>query len=88
MKGSYEILIRRSAEKEIRDLPISARARVVDRIRALVDEPRPPGCEKLSGREAYRVRVGEYRVIYTIEDRVLVVEVVRVAHRKDAYRRW
>jgi mRNA interferase RelE/StbE len=87
MKGSYEILIRRSAEKEIRDLPIGARARVVDRIRALADEPRPTGCEKLSGRDAYRLRVGEYRVIYTIEDRVLVVEVVRVAHRKEAYRK-
>jgi mRNA interferase RelE/StbE len=87
MQGSYEILIRRSAEKEIRDLPIGARARVVDRIRALADEPRPTGCEKLSGRDAYRIRVGEYRVIYTVEDRILVVEVVRVAHRKEAYRK-
>ena len=87
MKGSYEILIRRRAEKEIRDLPVGARARVVDRIRALADEPRPPGCEKLSGREAYRIRIGEYRVIYTIADRVLVVEIVRVAHRKDVYRK-
>ena len=87
MKGSYEILIRRSAEKEIRDLPIGARARVVARIRALAETPRPPGCEKLSGRDAYRIRVGEYRVIYTIADRILVVEVVRVAHRKDVYRK-
>jgi len=86
MKGSYETLIRRSAEKEIRALPHDARSRVVAGIRALSDEPRPAGCEKLSGREACRIRVGSYRVVCAIEDRVLTVEVVRVAHRREAYR--
>jgi mRNA interferase RelE/StbE len=86
MTGSYEILIRRSAEKEIRDLPHEVRSRVVERIRALASSPRPAGCEKLAGRDAYRIRVGLYRIVYTIEDRRLVIEVVRVAHRKDAYR--
>ena len=86
MTGSYEILIRRSAEKEIRELPRAARARVVQRIRALAASPRPPGCEKLAGRDAYRIRIGLYRVIYTVEDRRLVIEVVRVAHRKEVYR--
>jgi len=86
MTVSYEILIRRSAEKEIRDLPREVRVRVVQRIRALASSPRPPGCEKLAGRDAYRIRVGLYRVVYTIEDRRLVIEVVRVAHRKEVYR--
>jgi len=86
MTGSYEILIRRSAEKEIRDLPRDVRGRVVGRIRALASIPRPAGCEKLTGRDAYRVRVGLYRIIYTIEDRRLVIEVVRVAHRREVYR--
>lgn len=86
MTGSYEILIRRSAEKEIRDLPRDVRVRVVERIRNLASTPRPAGCEKLAGRDAYRIRIGLYRVIYTIEDRRLVIEVVRVAHRKEVYR--
>jgi mRNA interferase RelE/StbE len=86
MTGSYEILIRRSAEKEIRDLPHEVRSRIVARIRTLAANPRPAGCEKLAGRDAYRIRIGLYRVIYTIEDRRLVIEVVRVAHRKEVYR--
>jgi mRNA interferase RelE/StbE len=86
MTGSYELRIRRSAEKEIRDLPRDVRLRVVSRIRDLAVEPRPQGCEKLAGFDAYRIRVGTYRVVYTIADRVLTVEVVRVAHRREAYR--
>jgi len=86
LTGSYEVLIRRSAEKEIRDLPREIRSRIVDRIRVLASCPRPEGCEKLAGRDAYRIRVGRHRVIYTIEDRRLVIEVVRVAHRKEVYR--
>ena len=87
MTGSFELRIRRSAEKEIRDLPGEVRSRVVERIRALASSPRPPGCEKLAGRDAYRIRIGLYRVIYTVEDRRLIIEVVRVAHRKEAYRK-
>ncbi len=53
---------------------------------ALADDPRPPGCTKLSGQEAYRVRQGEHRIIYTVADEVLVVEVVKVGNRRDVYR--
>jgi len=84
--GSYEIRIKRSAEKEIRALEKKPRRRVVRAIRALADDPRPPGCEKLTAEQAYRIRVGRYRVVYTIEDQVLVVVVVRVAHRREVYR--
>lgn len=87
MTGSYELRIRRSAEKELRDLPAAARRRVIGRIRRLAADPRPHGCEKLAGwDDAYRARMGAYRIVYTVSDRVLVVEVVRVAHRREAYR--
>lgn len=86
MTVSYEIRIRRSAEKEIRDLPRDVRLRVVNRISSLASDPRPKGCEKLAAADGYRIRVGAYRVVYTIEDRVLLVEIVRVAHRRDVYR--
>ena len=84
--ASYRILIKRSAEKEIRDLPRNDRAKVAERISALRDNPRPEGSQRLSGRDAYRIRVGDYRVIYTINDGVLVVEVVKVGHRREVYR--
>ena len=87
MPARYRIEIKPSAVREIRAIgQTSDRRRVVERISALADDPRPAGCTKLSGREAYRVRHGVYRILYTIADDVLVVEVVRVAHRSDAYR--
>ena len=84
--AAYSVLIKRSAEKEIASLPPDARRRVVQRIRALTEDPRPHGCEKLSATESYRVRVGSYRIVYTIQARHLVVHVVRVAHRREVYR--
>jgi mRNA interferase RelE/StbE len=84
----YRVLIKQSAAKELEALPNkNARQRVVARIRALADEPRPAGCEKLSGhRDRYRVRQGIYRVVYSISDKELLVFVVKVGHRKDVYR--
>ena len=85
--ASYELLIKRSAAKEIEAIPRRQdRRRVVERIRRLADDPRPPGCHKLSGRDRYRVRHGDYRILYSIEDERLVVYVVKVGHRKDVYR--
>ena len=83
----YRVEINRSAAKEIDGIgSIEDRRRVVGRIARLADDPRPRGCQKLSGREAYRVRQGRYRIVYTIEDNRLLVLVVRVAHRRDVYR--
>ncbi len=82
----YSVYVKRSAEKEIRRLPAKVCVRVVTVIAELAEEPRPRGCEKLSGREAYRVRVGRYRVVYTLEDDRLIVEVIKVGHRRDVYR--
>ncbi|MGQ0561835.1 MAG: type II toxin-antitoxin system RelE family toxin [Gemmatimonadota bacterium] len=84
--ASYSVLTKRSAAKEIEELPARDRPRVVARIRALSSDSRPPGCEKLSGEEKYRVRQGKYRILYEIVDRDLVVTVVKVAHRRDVYR--
>jgi mRNA interferase RelE/StbE len=84
--ASYRVLVKRSAAKEIEALPKKDRVRVVRRIGALADDPRPPGCEKLSARERYRVRQGAYRIVYSIDDDVLTVWVVKVGHRSDVYR--
>ena len=83
----YRLFIKPSAVKEIDAIPTRKdRRRVVDRIESLADDPRPSGCQKLSGADKYRVRQGRYRILYAIRDERLIVTVVRVAHRKDAYR--
>jgi len=83
----YEILIKASAAKEIEDVPNRKdRRRIIERIRSLGDEPRSPGCQKLSGQDKYRVRQGVYRIVYSIKDETLVVQIVKFGHRKDVYR--
>jgi mRNA interferase RelE/StbE len=85
--ASYSIRIKKSALKELESVATKAdRRRIVLRISSLADNPRPPGCQKLSGRERYRVRQGKYRILYTIEDAELVVYIIRIGHRKDVYR--
>lgn len=84
--ASYELVFKKSVAKDLREFPKADVRRILQRIRSLADEPRPPGCEKLSGQERYRLRQGVYRIVYEIDDRVLIVLVVKVAHRKDVYR--
>jgi mRNA interferase RelE/StbE len=82
----YRVLIKPSAAREIGALPTKRqRQRIVARINALGDEPRPHGCEKLSGQDRYRVRQGVYRIVYAVEDDQLVVYVVKVGHRSSVY---
>ena len=84
----YCIEIKKSAQKEIARLPRRERRRVLGAIAALAYEPRPQEVRKIVGaEEAYRIRVGDYRVVYQIAKRVLIVFVIRVGHRKDVYRR-
>jgi len=83
--ASYSIEIKKSAAKEISKLPNKEIHRIVKKIQALSQEPRPDGCKKLSGDEKYRIRVGHYRILYSIEDDVLVVYIVKVGHRKNIY---
>lgn len=86
MTARYEVWIKKSAEKEIRAVAHPHRRRLIERIQALAENPRPTGSVKLTGRDAWRLRVGVYRVVYTVEDSRLVVEVVKVGHRRDVYR--
>ena len=85
--ASYKLYIKPSAVKEIESLPKKNRIRVVQKIQGLTTDPRPPGCEKLTGDDKYRVRQGRYRIVYSIKDDELVVIVVKVGHRKDIYKK-
>lgn len=84
--ANYSLFIKPSAVKEIESVPKKDRPKIIERIRSLAIDPRPPGCEKLSGRDKYRVRQGLFRILYTIKDSDLVVSVVRVGHRREVYR--
>ena len=84
--ASYELAVKESVSNDLRAFPKQDVKRIMQHIRSLADDPRPPGCEKLSGEERYRVRQGAYRVIYEIEDARLTVLVVKVGHRRDVYR--
>lgn len=85
--AAYRLFITTSAAKEIERLPTKKlRRAIVGRIHALAQDPRPPGCVKLSGADKYRIRHGAYRILYRIADERLIVTVVRVAHRKVVYR--
>lgn len=84
--AKYSVFILPSAQKEIEKLPKLAQTKVFKALVALSENPRPANCKKLVGTEAWRVRIGEYRIVYIIEDNILRVEVVRVAHRKEVYK--
>jgi len=82
----YELRFKNSVINDLRALPRSDVAKVLERIDALRDDPCPPGSEKLSAQERYRVRQGSYRILYEIEDQQVVVTVVKVGHRREVYR--
>ena len=83
--ANYSIEIKKSAAKEIEKLPKTMMLRVLEKIKNLSSEPRSLGCKKLSGDEKYRIRVGNYRILYSVEDDILVVYVVKVGHRREIY---
>jgi mRNA interferase RelE/StbE len=84
----HRILLRPSAQKFLRKLRDKTLAvRLVAAMRGLASDPRPPGCEKLAGMESfYCIRVGDYRIVYQIQDEVLLVLVVKIGHRREVYR--
>lgn len=84
--AAYKIYFRKSVEKDFAAMPKSDLKKILQRIRMLSDDPRPLGCEKLTGQNRYRVRQGRYRIVYSIQDKELTVWVVKVGHRKDIYR--
>ena len=84
--ASYSIIVRKSVYKDIKGIPKDDVRRILACIAALADDPRPPGSKKLSGQERYRLRQGDYRILYEIEDDKLIICVVKVRHRRDVYR--
>lgn len=84
-KPDYTVLILPSAQKQLSKLPDNIATRIEDKMMELQHDPRPAGCKKLKGREAYRIRTGDYRVIYEIQDNQLIITVITIGHRKDVY---
>jgi mRNA interferase RelE/StbE len=84
--GRYKLVFKKSVAKDLRALPSKDIGRILKCFEKLEKNPRPPGCEKLSGQARYRVRLGAYRIIYEISDDALMVCVVKVGHRRDVYR--
>jgi mRNA interferase RelE/StbE len=84
---SYTVQLLPAAVRAIRKLPPEARTRVAAAIELLGDDPRPPAAKKLTGRPEWRVRTGDYRVLYRIEDSVLTIVIVHAGHRREVYER-
>jgi len=84
--GSYKIFFRRSVIKDLEKIPKKDLQRIMKRIGKLALEPRPPGCEKISGQDRYRIRQGNYRIVYSIQENELTVWIVKIGHRRDVYR--
>jgi len=82
----FELRFKPSVAKDLRGVPRTDVRRLLKRIEALRDQPRPPGCEKLTGHELYRIRQGAYRVVYSVDAVKVVIEVIKVGHRREVYR--
>jgi mRNA interferase RelE/StbE len=84
--ANYKLTFKKSVAKDLRSIPNADLHRILQRMEELQNNPRPVGCEKLSGLERYRIRHGVCRIIYEVIDEMLVVTVVKVGHRKDVYK--
>lgn len=84
--AKYKILFRKSAAKELEKLPKVTLRKIIDKIGLLAEDPRPTGCEKLTGQDLYRVRQGDYRIVYSIRDNELNIWVIKIGHRKSIYK--
>ncbi len=85
--GKFRLVFKQSVTKDLRGIPKKDVSRLLKCFEALAEDPRGKGCEKLSGQEKYRLRQGSYRIVYEIQDDVLVVIVIKVGHRRDVYKR-
>lgn len=84
--AAYKLFFKKSVHKDFGSIPKKDLKRILSRIESLSEDPRPKGCEKLTGQEKYRLRQGRYRIVYSIQDDKLTIWVVKVAHRKHIYR--
>jgi mRNA interferase RelE/StbE len=85
--AAYKILFRRSVLKDLAIIPKNELQRIIKKIKKLAHDPKPKGCEKISGQERFRIRQGNYRIIYSIQDDELTIWVVKIGHRRDIYRK-
>lgn len=84
--AEYRITIKKSAAKELEDIPQRDLHKVIRRIQSLAKDPRPHGSRKLSGQEQHRIRQGDYRIVYSIEDKNSLIDIVKIGHRREVYR--
>ena len=84
--AAYKIYFKKSVGKDFSGIPKKDLKKILNRIERLAEDPRPPGCEKMTGQQRYRLRQGRYRILYSIQDDELTVWVVKIGHRKDIYR--
>ena len=84
---TYRLFIEKAAQKALAEIPQPYQGQIISSIEQLAEAPRPHGARKLTGRDAWRVRVGDYRILYEIHDDQLVILVIRVGHRREIYRR-
>lgn len=84
--AGYKIYFKKPVEKDFNGIPKKDLKRILNRIELLAEDARPPGCEKMTGQQRYRLRQGRYRILYSIQDDELTIWVVKVGHRKDIYR--
>ncbi len=82
----YTVILPRSVQKQLARLDVNVQSRIEDSLGTLQETPRPAGAKKLKGRDGWRIRVGDYRVIYEIQDKVLQIIVIQIGHRRDVYR--
>lgn len=85
--AAYRIEIKRSAAKELERIPPKDRDRIAEKIRSLSSDPRPTQAKKLSGEEKYRIRQGDYRILYQIQEDIVMIVIVKIGHRRDVYKK-
>jgi mRNA interferase RelE/StbE len=83
----YKIFFKKSVEKDFKKIPNKFLSKILEKIEALKNDPKPEGCEKLTGYDLYRIRQGTYRIVYSIQDNELTIWVIKVGHRKEIYKK-
>ncbi len=81
----YKITLKKSAARELENIPKKDLQRIIKRIQSLAENPRPHGAQKLSGQERFRIRQGDYRIVYSIEDKNSIIDIVKIGHRREIY---
>lgn len=84
--GAYKLIIKTSVFKDVADIPKDDLVKIDERMRNLAEDPRPIGCHKLSFKDFYRIRYGDYRILYAIDDKSQIVRIMKIGHRREVYR--